>query len=368
MEQIVELDQKGQTLAAVLGIVDSPEPFSDVLVCIGEPVMVRDASGWSPYKSEPFSQADIEYILETMDPDWAELLKKGGFSRPFVAGNWRLRITAYLAMRGNKQMLAIRRTPVDPISLPNTGLPKQIALMVENPSGLVLISGATGAGKSTTMAALVDALNQVRNVHIETIEDPIEFVFKPNKAVFSQREVGPDTPSFFEGVRGAMRQRPDVIVIGEIRDRDTAENAILAGESGHLVIATLHASSAFGAIQKLLSFFPGEEASKLVSLSTSLMGVIHQAVVPGIGDEKAKGVVAAELMFNHEQQFSKYLGNAVDFNNELANTGGVSCSMAHSLAVLVAEKKITKGNAIRTVAGQAMAVKKLEEALKKQNV
>ncbi len=367
MQQVeVEVeDQKGTTLAAVLGVVNSDLPFSDILISVNDPVMVRNASGWDRYECTPFTQTDIEYIMMTMDPDYSELLKEGGLSRTFLAGNWRLRITAYLAMRGNKQMLAIRRTPVDPIPLASTGLPKQVILMVENQSGLVLISGATGAGKSTTMAALVDAVNQVRNVHIETIEDPIEFVFKPKKAVFSQREVGSDTPSFYQGVRGAMRQRPDVIVIGEIRDRDTAENAILAGESGHLVIATLHASSAFGAVQKLLSFFPGEESAKLITLSTSLMGVIHQAVVPGLGDEKAKGVLAAELMFNHEQQFSKYLSNANDFNNQLASDS-VSCSISDSLASLVAQKKISKGNAIRTVAGQAYALKALEEALAKQ--
>ncbi len=235
--------------------------------------------------------------------------------------------------------------------------------MVENPKGLILISGATGAGKTTTMAALIDAINTTRNCHIETIEDPIEYVFEAKNSIFSQREVGADTPSFYEGVRGAMRQRPDVIVIGEIRDRDTAENAILASESGHLVIATIHASSAYGAVQKLVSFFPGDEEAKFAALATSLVGVIYQSMVPAV--DKVKGVVATELMFNHDQQFSDMLGDAAKVNMALENqTDKISRSMTKSLYDHVAAKRISKGDALRSVAGQGAVRKKLEEMLK----
>ncbi|MDI1236330.1 MAG: ATPase, T2SS/T4P/T4SS family [Polaromonas sp.] len=355
--------QAAHTIAAILGVVESDVVFSDMLISAGDPVMIRNASGWVEHKMEPYTAEDIEYILSTMDPAFANLLVAGGFSRPFLVGKWRLRVTAYLALRGSKQMLAIRRTPVEPLSLAQTGLPKEISLMVENPKGLILISGATGAGKTTTMAALIDAINTTRNCHIETIEDPIEYVFEAKNSIFSQREVGADTPSFYEGVRGAMRQRPDVIVIGEIRDRDTAENAILASESGHLVIATIHASSAYGAVQKLVSFFPGDEEAKFAALATSLVGVIYQSMVPAV--DKVKGVVATELMFNHDQQFSDMLGDAAKVNMALENqTDKISRSMTKSLYDHVAAKRISKGDALRSVAGQGAVRKKLEEMLK----
>lgn len=360
-------DKVAHALSAIFGVVNSDVAFSDLLITADEPVMLRNASGWFPYPASPYTKDDIEYILATMEPNWEVSLPQGGFSRPFIVGPWRLRITAGLASRGTKQVLSIRRTPIVPIPLEKTGLPPQIRLMVDNPKGIVLLSGATGAGKTTTMAALVDYLNTSRNAHIVTIEDPIEYEFVSKKSIFTQREVGVDTPSFFEGVRGAMRQRPDVIVIGEIRDRDTAENAILAGESGHLVIATLHASSAYGAVQKLIQFFPGEEATKLASLSSSLMGVVNQSIIPGM--DKANGVVATELLFNHNQQFSGVLDDSRKVKSLMdAAADGVSKSMASSLAELVRAGRITKGDALRSVAGQGAVFKQVEDRISKPNV
>ena len=350
-EQTDKRTQAQKTMAALLEVANSEVEFSDMLISADDPVMIYNASGWTEFPDKRFTHADIDFVLEAMRSDWQAHLLAGGFSCPFEVGPWRLRITAYLVLRGKKKRLAIRRTPIKPIPLSETGLPDQIRLMAENRSGIILIVGATGAGKSTTMAALVDFINTPRSAHIETIEDPIEFVFESKKSIFSQREIGSDTPSFSEGVRGAMRQRPDVIVIGEILDRVTAENAILAGESGHLVIATMHASSAYGAIQKMLSFFPGEEAAKLTSLATSLMGVAYQAMLPAV--DGIKGVVATELLFNHKQVFSPILGDAVKIQQALdAATDGISRSLAFSLAEHVKAKRVTKGDALRSVAGQ----------------
>lgn len=351
-----------QTIAAILDVVNSPLPFSDILISADDPVMIRNASGWTQFPNVTYDTGTITFILETMNPNWSSELESGGFSGTFVADKWRLRITGYLVERGTKQVLAIRRTPLVPLSLTETGLPPQIQLMVDNPKGLVLIAGATGAGKTTTMAALIDHINTKRNAHIETIEDPIEYIFTRKNSIFSQREVGSDTPSFFEGVRGAMRQRPDVIVIGEIRDRQTAENAMLAGESGHLVIATLHASSAYGAIQKLISFFPGDESSRIATLATSLMGVIYQSIIPGT--DKVTSVVATELLFNHNQQFSHVLGEPMKVQTILdAAADKVSCSLAQSLTNLVRSNKISKAEALRSVAGQGAVSRRIQELL-----
>lgn len=352
-----------RAIAALLTVVDSDVEFSDALIAADDPVMIRNASGWQEFVTLRYSHADIDFVLQTMDPQWERRLSEGGFSCPFVVGNWRLRITAYLVSRGAKKMLAIRRTPIKPLTLEETGLPKQVRLMVQNTHGLILIAGATGAGKSTTMAALVEEINTSRNCHIETIEDPIEFMFTAKKSIFSQREIGSDTPSFYEGVRGSMRQRPDVIVIGEIMDRPTAENAIFASESGHLVIATLHASSAHGAIQKLVSFFPGEEASKYASLATSLMGVIHQTMLPSVDGEK--GVVATELLFNHNQQCSAFLSDSAKVQRSLDEAkDGVSRSLAMSLAEHVKANRVSKVDAIRSVAGQGGVGNRIQELLR----
>lgn len=222
---------------------------------------------------------------------------------------------------------------------------------MEAQRGLILISGATGSGKSTTMASMIQSINEVKNAHIITIEDPIEYVFTRDKAVFSQREVGVDTQSFYDGVWDAMRQRPDIIVVGEIRDRETAETAMLAGESGHLVIGTVHASTAVGTIQKILSFFPEDaRLAKLQTLSGSLVGVISQILLPAA--DGGGYVLAAELLANHKQQFSHLLGDTAKLQSALERReDDVSITMNDCLVELVSQNKVSKLEALRAVSG-----------------
>jgi twitching motility protein PilT len=257
-------------------------------------------------------------------------------------------------------MMSIRRIPINAPTLNETGLPAAVRLLIEAPRGMILVAGATGSGKSTTMASMVDAINETKNAHIITIEDPIEYMFKRKKSIFSQREVGVDTPSFFDGVRDAMRQRPDVIVIGEIRDKDTAETALLAGESGHLVIGTLHAGSAAGAIQKLLNFFPSHEReSKLQSLSGSMVGVISQILLPRA--DKQGYALATELLANHKQQYSKMIGDPEKLQSMLERKeDGVSKTIVDSLYELVTSSTVSKLDAIRSVSGNAALYERLK--------
>jgi twitching motility protein PilT len=150
------------------------------------------------------------------------------------------------------------------------------------PAGLVLVTGATGSGKSTTLAACLDWLNQTADRHIVTIEDPVEYQFEDKISFFSQREVSSDTSSFAKGLRAALRQSPDVILVGEIRDSETATTALQAAETGHLVLSTLHSSSVTDTLERLTHLFPpAERQAALLLLSTQLIGILSQRLLPG---------------------------------------------------------------------------------------
>lgn len=344
----------------IVNIANSNKPFTDMLIESGSPIMLKMPGGWQSADETLINEADIETLMMKLDSEWRDNLVKGAINRPFDLDSWRLRVNAYLAFSGSKVMLSVRRIPIVPPSLQHIGLPFAVRLLIDAPHGIILIAGATGSGKSTSMASMVDAINEAKNAHIITIEDPIEYKFMRKKSIFSQREVGVDTKSFFDGVRDAMRQRPDVIVIGEIRDKDTAETALLAGESGHLVIGTLHASTTVGAIQKLLAFFPAQEReSKLQSLSSSLVGVISQILLPRI--DKSGYELAAELLGNHKQQFSKMLGDPEKLQASLdRKEDGISKTIMDSLVELVKGEKVSKIDAVRSVAGTAALYDKLK--------
>lgn len=342
-------------------IANSGLPFTDMLIEQDAPLMLKMPGGWQTLEGfDPLGAEQMGELLLSIDPEWENNITQGSISRPLELSQWRLRINAYLAFGGNKVMMSIRRIPKTPLALKDTGLPSGVRLLLDAPHGIILVAGATGSGKSSTMAAMVDAINEARNAHIITIEDPIEYVFEKKKAVFSQREIGVDVGSFFEGVRDAMRQRPDVIVVGEIRDRDTAETALLAGESGHLVIGTLHASSTSGAIQKLLSFFPAQDRdAKVQSLAGSLVGVISQILLPNT--VRTGYSLAAELLANHKQQFSRVLNDPNALQAALERReDGVSRTIADSLVELVSDQKVLRADAIRSLSGNSSLYERLK--------
>ena len=195
---------------------------------------------------------------------------------------------------------AIRMLPFRIMNFNELGLPAQVATdLVQRPKGLVLITGATGSGKSTTLAAMVDWLNANRDFHIITIEDPIEYIHTSKRSIIDQREVGNDTQSFAQGLKHVLRQDPDVILIGEMRDLETIETALIVAETGHLVLATLHTSDAVQTINRIVDVFPSHQQNQVrVQLSLELLGVVSQQLIP-----KASGrgrVLASEVMIvNH---------------------------------------------------------------------
>lgn len=347
----------------LVAIAERDEPFSDFIVAAAEDVVCKNASGWVPMQGIFFSLEEIQLLMKEIDTQWpTQIATATRVSRTYDTARFRLRVSAYSTFSGNRPTLVVRRTPRNPLALKDTGLPASVMHLTRVTRGLVLVSGATGAGKTTTIASIVDVINQNRRAHIATIEDPIEYVYTPKQSIFSQREVGIDIPSFYEGARSAMRQSPDVIVIGEIRDRETAETAMLAGDSGHLVLASLHANSSYGAIKKLVSFFPDEMDVRLAMLQQSLMGVVHQVMVPHV--DKESRVLAAEILFNHKQQFSEALGNAEKVQQLLERRDdGISTTLVGSLVDLVKKGQISKEDAIETVIGHGWAYKKLIETL-----
>jgi twitching motility protein PilT len=190
------------------------------------------------------------------------------------------RVRANLFLQQNTVGASLRIIPLEPKTIKDLNLPPVLADWASQPQGLVIITGPTGSGKSTTVAAMIDHINAARQCHVVTIEDPIEHVFREKRSVINQREVGSDTRSYSSALRAVLRQTPDVIVIGEMRDAETMNVAITAGEVGHLVITTLHTTSAASTIDRIVKSFPADERRQVAAqLSASLLGVVSQRLV-----------------------------------------------------------------------------------------
>jgi twitching motility protein PilT len=210
-----------------------------------------------------------------------------------IEGIARFRVNIY-RQRGSL-CLILRVIPTRIPSLQELGLPARVQGLAEEERGLVLVTGATGSGKSSTLAAMIGHINQTRAAHILTIEDPIEFLHKNQRASLSQREVGPDTRTFTSALRAALRQDPDVILVGEMRDPETIDIALKAAETGHMVFSTVHTTDAAKTIGRLVGVFPGEEQHNVrLRLADNLKGVISQRLLPR-ADGKGR-TVAAEIM------------------------------------------------------------------------
>jgi twitching motility protein PilT len=193
---------------------------------------------------------------------------------------------------------AFRIIPIDIPSLDDLNAPRVYKSLIQREKGLILVTGPTGSGKSTTLAALLNEINETEQKHIITVEDPVEFIHQNKKSVFSHRGVGDDTNSFSAALKFAMRQDPDIILIGEMRDRETIEAGLTAAETGHLVFGTLHTSSAPGTINRIIDVFSGDEQPQIrAMIATSLVAVIAQALLPKVSGGR---IAASEILItNH---------------------------------------------------------------------
>lgn len=210
-----------------------------------------------------------------------------------IPGVGRFRVNLY-KQRGS-YAAAIRLIPFSVPPLQSLGLPPVVGELALKEKGLVLVTGPTGSGKSTTLAAMIDLVNHEKSCHIITLEDPIEFLHRHDRSVINQREVGLDTESFADGLRAALRQDPDIIMVGEMRDLETIATAITAAETGHLVLATLHAASAAQTVERIIDIFPPHQQPQIrVQLANTLLGIISQELVPR-ADGQGR-VVASEVL------------------------------------------------------------------------
>jgi twitching motility protein PilT len=269
---------------------------SDLLVMVGDAPAIRVAGHWERLGTTMLTKLQLEEMASgLMGPATYELFQ-GRRDMDFcrnIPGSGRVRGNIHF-QRDHLAMVLRLVWPEIPTPT-ELGIPPHILEMSDCPHGLILISGPTGSGKSTTLAAMVEHINQRRAAHIITLEDPIEFMFTNKKSIIEQREIGADTLSWQDGLRNVLRQAPDVIVLGELRDLESIQIALLAAETGHLVIASVHSSTAHGAIMRMIDVFPSSQIDQVqLQLSQSLRLIFAQQLITGA--QPGTRVMAFEIL------------------------------------------------------------------------
>jgi len=269
---------------------------SDIHLTVGKAPTLRLRGRLKELKTKVLEPADTVALMKAISPEraQAELQEQGGSDFGFAySEKARFRVSIFKSKRN--VAIVLRLIPTALMSLEEIGLPPIVAELCRRPQGLFLVTGPTGSGKTTTLASMINFINQTMDRHIITIEDPIEYYHTHQKSVINQREVGSDVPNFAEALRRALRQDPDVAMVGEMRDLETIEAAVRAAETGHLVFATLHTTGASGTINRIIDAFPvNQQAQIRVQLSTSLMAVLSQQLLPKA--ESGQMIAAYEFM------------------------------------------------------------------------
>ena len=288
---------------------------------------------------------DLLYrILSTERQKQLELNRQLDFSHS-IPGVARFRVNVYF-QRGSVGA-AFRLVPDELKTLEELGLPLSLRELAEKPRGLVLVTGPTGSGKSTTLAAMIDEINRTRAEHILTIEDPVEFVHRHKRCIVNQREIGPDAPSFGEALRAALRQDPDVILLGEMRDLETISTALTAAETGHLVLGTLHTQSAAGTIDRIIDVFPAEQQEQVrMQIAGTLQGVVTQTLMPTA--DGAGRVAALEILLPDDAVRNLVRQAKVEqvYSFMQTSTGRGMQTMEQALAELVVRGVVTYETAV----------------------
>jgi twitching motility protein PilT len=285
------------------------------------------------------SQRLLYRILSTEQQKHLEINRQIDVSYS-IPGLARFRVNVYF--QRESVGAAFRMIPAELKTLEDLGLPTQLHELSRKPRGLVLVTGPTGSGKSTTLAAVIDEINRTRDDHIMTIEDPIEFLHRHKRCIVNQREIGPDAVSFADALRGALRQDPDVILLGEMRDLETISTAITAAETGHLVFATLHTQDAPSTVDRLIDVFPAAQQEQIrVQLAATLQGIVTQALLPTV-DGKGR-VPALEILLPDDAVRNLIRQCKVEqiYSVMQTNTGRGMQTLEQALVDLVARGTIT---------------------------
>jgi twitching motility protein PilT len=322
---------------------------SDIHLHAGTPLRVRHNGRFEPAGEAPLAPAATEAMLRSAltEEQWRALDTRGEIDFAWTApGLGRFRVNVYRQLHGLDGVF--RALPAEIPTLEGLGLPTALAKFTSFHQGLVLVTGPAGCGKSSTLAALVDLINEERREHILTVEDPIEVLHPAKRCVVNQRTVGPHTESFARALRAALREDPDVIVIGELRDRETISLALTAAETGHLVLATLHTSSAIRTLNRIVGVFPADQHDQVrAMLSESMRAVISQCLVPTKDDRRR--VPALEVLVSN-----KAVGNLIRENkafqlHSILQMGAAQgmCLMDDSLGRLVKEGVVAREEALR---------------------
>jgi twitching motility protein PilT len=266
---------------------------SDLHIAVGQPPVIRHHGRMRRLETKTLDSDDTTALMKAITPDRCqqELQEKGGADFAISFGETRFRCAVF------KQKgvigLVLRRIPAQFLTFEQIGMPDAIPRLITRPRGLLLVTGPTGSGKTTSLASMINFINDNYDRHIITMEDPIEYYHSHKKCTINQREIGVDVPDFPEALRRALRMDPDIILVGEMRDLATIHAAIEAAETGHVVFATLHTSGAASTINRIVDVFPKEQQDQVrTQLSTALIGVLSQALLP----RKPEGLIAAYEM------------------------------------------------------------------------
>jgi len=322
---------------------------SDIHLTAGSEPIIREYGKLIRLDEEKLTPEALNEIVNEIlsEKEIEGLNKEGAVDIAYsISSIGRFRVNIFV-QRGS-YAVAIRVVALEIPNIDGLGLPEVIKDMSDLKRGLILVTGPTGSGKSTTLAAMINYMNQHRNEHIITIEDPIEFLHKHNKCIINQREIGNDTCSFSSALRSALRQDPDVILVGEMRDLDTISTAITAAETGHLVLSTVHTIGAANTIERIVDVFPPYQQQQIkIQLSSVLQGVISQQIIPkadGVGRVAAfeimRSITATQNLIREGK--AHQLQTVIQTNSRLG-----MMTMDASLLDLYNKRIITKENLLR---------------------
>ncbi|MCL1887324.1 MAG: type IV pilus twitching motility protein PilT [Kiritimatiellaeota bacterium] len=344
------------------------EGASDLHIRVGLPPMLRIHGGLVPLDMPNLDPEDTEVLMKSISsPTNQQQLNEVGGADFGISFGDAARFRVSIFMERHNVGVVLRQIPSKLLTLEQIGLPEQVKELLFRPRGLILVTGPTGSGKSTTLASMINVINDQRDCHIITIEDPIEYYHTHKKCIVTQREIGGDVPNFAEALRRALRQDPDVILVGEMRDLETMQAAITAAETGHLVFATLHTTGAAATVDRIVDAFPTNQQEQVrTQLSVSLVAVISQILMPRA--DKPGRIAGFEIMISTPSIRSRVRDNKTFMITSDIQTGakfGMQTLDAHLLGLYLKnaisyDELITKSQDADTV------VEKLKEALAAQ--